>query len=56
MNIDYNKFIPNTHIVNHKSANCRSEGVNKYFQVETNKKAMPGPFDQNPFVINPMGG
>ena len=25
MNIDYNKFIPNTHIVNHKSASCRPE-------------------------------
>ena len=25
MNIDYNTFVPNTHIVNHKSAICRKE-------------------------------
>ena len=46
MNIDYNKFIPNTHIVN-QSANCRPEGVNKYLQVETNKQAMLGPFNHH---------
>ena len=49
MNINYNKFIPNTHIVNLKSANCRPEGVTKYFQVETSKQVMLGPFDEQPF-------
>ena len=49
MNIDYNTFVPNTHIVNHKSAICRPEGVNKYFQIETSKQAMLGPFDKQPF-------
>ena len=49
MNINYNIFIPNTQIVNHKSANCRSEGVSKYLQVETKKQAKLGPFDETPF-------
>ena len=49
MNIDYNTFVPNTHIVNHKSAICRPEGVNKYFQIKTSKQAMLGPFDKQPF-------
>ena len=49
MNIDYNKFIPNTHIVNHKSASCSPEGVNKYFRVETSKQVMLGPFDGQHF-------
>ena len=49
MNIDYDKFVPNKIIVNHKSANCRPEGVNKYFQVETSKHAMLGPFNEQPF-------
>ena len=63
----YDKFVPNKYIVNHKSANCRPEGVNKYFQVETSKQAMLGPFNEQPFqklcisppswlVINLMGG
>ena len=49
MNIDYKKFIPNTHIVNHKSASCRPKGADKYFQVETSKQAMLGPFNEQPF-------
>ena len=49
MNIDYSKFKANTHIVNHKSANCRPEGVNKYFQVETSKQAMLSLFNEQPF-------
>ena len=49
MNIDYNKFKPNTHIINHKSASCRPDGVSKYFRIETSKQAMLGPFDEQPF-------
>ena len=49
MNIDYNKFTPNTQIINHKSASCRPDGVDKYFQTETSKQAMLGPFDEQPF-------
>ena len=49
MNINYNKFTPNTHIANHKSANYRPQGVTQYFQVETSKQAMLGPFKEQPF-------
>ena len=49
MNIDYKKFMPNTQIVNQKSAISRLDGVSKYFQVKTKNQAILGPFDQQPF-------
>ena len=47
--IDYNKCKYITDISNHFSAMCRDKGVDKYFQVETSKYAILGPFDNNPF-------
>ena len=47
--IDYGKFSYNTNVSNHFSAMCREKGVDKYFQIETSKNAILGPFDNKPF-------
>ena len=47
--IDYAKFSYNDNVSNHFSARCREKGVDGYFEVETSKNAILGPFDKNPF-------
>ena len=49
LSLDYKKFVYNSSVSNHFSANCRQKGVEKYFQVETDKNAIWGHFDTNPF-------
>ena len=47
--IDYAKFSYNDNVSNHFSARCREKGVDGYFEVQTSKNAILGPFDKNPF-------
>ena len=48
LNVDYDVFQFNEEVENHASALQRSEGVDKYFNVEVGKQAMVGPIEEVP--------